>query len=81
MVTVGGLKEGDELIVNIKIEKKATEGTIKCYFAEYNASQFDMNTEKWTEANLRIFWGFGGLLLSILHYSLSAYCLEESPLT
>ena len=41
MVTVGGLKEGDELIVNIKIEKKATEGTIKCYFAEYNASQFD----------------------------------------
>lgn len=41
MVTIGELKKNDEITVNIKIEKKATEGKIICYFAQYNKEQFD----------------------------------------
>lgn len=41
MVTIGGIKEGDEITVNIKIEEDATSGNIKCYFAKYNSTQFD----------------------------------------
>jgi uncharacterized membrane protein YfhO len=41
VVTIGNLKAGDELVVNIKAEKEATEGSHTCYFAEYQKDSFD----------------------------------------
>ena len=41
VVVIGNLNTGDEVNVNIKIKENSTDGTLTCYFAQFNKDQFD----------------------------------------